>query len=196
MSPALTRTTRTACELIRCGLELAAGAAPCRRSTLGALLRLDLRQLLERLLDLRRRVRVVLELAGEVSLVGAEVEVAVAREVEENRLALAVALAPQCLVDRDADGVRRLRGRDDALGARELHRRLERRELGHRHRLDHALVVELADQRGHAVVAQAAGVKRGRNERVAERVHLYQRRELDGVAEVVDVLALREARAG
>src|SRR5207249_9653315 len=32
--------------------------------------------------------------------------------------------------------------------------------------------------------------------RVAERVHLHQRRQTDGVAEVVDVLALGEARAG
>src|SRR5438876_1148420 len=37
-------------------------------------------QVAERLLDLRRRVRVVLELAGEVRLVGGEVEVAMARE--------------------------------------------------------------------------------------------------------------------
>src|SRR5207247_4810454 len=90
----------------------------------------------------------------------------------------------------------RLRRWNDALRARELHRGLERGELRHRHRLDHAFVVELANERCHAVVAQAAGVQRRRDERVAEGVHLDERREADGIAEVVDVLAPGDARAG
>src|SRR5256886_13831265 len=109
--------------------------------------RLDLRHAAQRFLDLRRRVLVVLELAGQERLVGAEVEVAVAGEVEQDRPALAFFLAAERLIDRDSDRVSGLRRRDDALAARELHRRLERRDLRHRHRLDHALVVELADER-------------------------------------------------
>ena len=120
---------------------------------------------------------------------------AVAGQVEQNRLALAALLAAQRFVDRDLDGVRRFRRGDDALGARELQRRLEGGELRHRDRLDHALVVELAHQRRHPVIAQAAGVQRRRHEAVAERVHLHQRRHADRVAEIVGVFPLGEARA-
>ena len=70
-----------------------------------------------------------MQLAGEEGLVGAEVEVAVAREIEENGLPLAVPLAPQGLVDHHADRVRRLRRGNDALGARELDGGLERGDL-------------------------------------------------------------------
>src|SRR5206468_4859099 len=106
------------------------GPRPPRRfsETRGAS-HLDLRQAPQRLLDLRRRIFVVLQLAGEERLVGAEVEVAVAGQVEQNRLALAALLAAQRFVDRDLDGVRRFRRGDDALGARELQRRLEGGEL-------------------------------------------------------------------
>src|SRR5204862_422830 len=69
-------------------------------------------------------------------------------------------------------------------------------DLWHGDRLDDLLVVELADQGRHAVVAETARVERRRNEGVAERVHLDERREADRVTEVVDVLALREARTG
>src|SRR3989442_769307 len=84
---------------------------------------------------------------------------------------LALLLALERLVDGAADGVRRLRRGQDALGARELDGRLERRDLGDGPRLDDALVVELADQRRHAVVAEAAGVHGCGHEGVAERVH-------------------------
>src|SRR5262249_48324041 len=52
--------------------------------------RSHLRHALERFFDLRGRVLVVLQLAGQVRLVGPEIEVAVARQVEEDRAALAV----------------------------------------------------------------------------------------------------------
>jgi hypothetical protein len=156
----------------------------------------ELRHAAQRLLDLARRVFVVLELAAQVRLVGAEVEVAVAGEVEQDRLLLAFLLGALGLVDGHPDGVGRLRGRDDAFRARELQGGVERGELRHRLGLDHALVEQLADQRRHAVVAQAAGVQRGRDERVAERVHLHQRGQPHGVAEVIDVVALGEAGAG
>src|SRR5438552_12904451 len=120
---------------------------------------LDLRHAPQRLRDLRGRVLVVLKLAAEVGLVRAQIEMAVAGEVEKNRLTLAVALASKRLVDRDADGVRGLGRRDDALGARELHRRLEGGQLGYRQRLAHALVVALAHERGPAVILQSVRVR-------------------------------------
>src|SRR5262249_56418970 len=90
---------------------------PRRLSGSRAVSCLDLRHAAQRLLDLRRRVLVVLQLAGEELLVRAEVEVAVAGQVEENRLALAVFLASQRLVDGDFDRVRRFGGGNDALAA-------------------------------------------------------------------------------
>src|SRR5260370_39957100 len=82
--------------------------------------RLYLRHVAQRLFDLRRRVLVVLELAGQERLVRAEVEVAVAGEVEQDRLALACFLATGCLIDRDSDRLGRLRPRHEALASRAL----------------------------------------------------------------------------
>src|SRR2546426_11516633 len=159
-------------------------------------LRLHLRQVLERLLDLLGGVLVVLELAREKRLVGREVEMTVAAQVEDDRLPLALALAPERLVDGPAHGVGRLGCGQEALRPRELYGGVEGGDLWHGDRLDDLLVVELADQGRHAVVAETARVERRRNEGVAERVHLDERREADRVAKVVDVLALREARTG
>src|SRR5207302_170796 len=99
------------------------------------------------------------------------------------------------LVDRDMYGVCRLRGRNDSFATRELDRGLERGQLRYGDRLDHFLVVKLADERRHAVIAEAARVERRRDERVAERVHLHQRCQTDSVAEVIGVDAFRQTRA-
>jgi len=56
--------------------------------------------------------------------------------------------------------------------------------------IDQVEVFDVRDQRGHAVVAQASGVNAGRNEGAAKGVHLDQRGEVAGVAEVVGELAL------
>src|SRR3989449_3161335 len=91
-------------------------------------LRLHLRQVLERLLDLLGGVLVVLELAREKRLVGREVEMTVAAQVEDDRLPLALALAPERLVDGPAHGVGRLGCGQEALRPRELHGGVERSE--------------------------------------------------------------------
>src|SRR5205807_6826928 len=109
-------------------------------------------------------------------------------------LGLAFLLAAQRLVDRATHRVRRLRRWDDALATRELDARLEARLLVIGARLDQPELVGVRHQRRHAVVAQAAGVEAGRDEGRAERVHLDQRREVRGVAEVVGVLAAGERR--
>ena len=62
--------------------------------------------------------------------------------------------------------------------------------------LDQAQLLQVRDQRRHAVVAQSAGVEAGRHEGRAERVHLGERRHVPGVAEVVGVPPARQARAG
>ena len=90
----------------------------------------------------------------------------------------------------------RLGRRRDTFCARELQRGLEGAELRHRYGLDDALIIELADERRHAVVAQATGVHGRRHERVAEGMHLHQRCHAHCIAKVVHVLAFRKRRAG
>src|SRR3989304_3578001 len=75
--------------------------------------------------DLLRRVGVVLRLAGEVLIVGGEVEVAVAAEVEQDGAPIARLAGGQRLVDGGAYGVGGLRRGQDPLRAGELERRLE-----------------------------------------------------------------------
>ena len=80
--------------------------------------------------------------------------------------------------------------------AREADRGVEGRGLADRPRLDQALLDQRAEARRVAVVAQAAGVHGRRDEVVAQRVHRHQRRQPDGVAEVVAVDAAGQRRAG
>ena len=63
-------------------------------------------------------------------------------------------------------------------------------------RLDQPKLVDVRDQRRHAVIAQAARMGRRGNECRAERVHLDQRGQVRRVAEVVGVFAARHRRAG
>ena len=143
---------------------------PCRFTS-----HLDLGQARQRGLHLLRGVLEVLELARHVALVGGEVEVAVTAEVERDDLPVSRGLAAERLVDDDPDRVGRLGRRQEPFRAREGQRRLEGGVLVDGHRLDHLVVVQRAHQGRHAVVAEAAGVDRRRDEGVAERVHLDQR---------------------
>ena len=129
-------------------------------------------------------------------LIGDHVEVAGAGQTEDDGLGLAGLAALNGLVDGDADGVAGLRRGQDALDARELLGRLEHLCLLDGAGLHVAVVIQLRDDGAHAVVAQAAGVVRRGDEAAAERVHLGQRADLAGVAEVVGEPAAREARAG
>jgi hypothetical protein len=122
--------------------------------------------------------------------------VAVAAQRSEDDLGLARLGAVAGLADGRRDRVRRLRGRDDALGTGEADAGLEALGLADRLGLDQAQLVDVAEQRRHAVVAQPAGVDGVRDEVVAQRVHLHHRREARGVAVVVAVLALGQAGAG
>ena len=90
----------------------------------------------------------------------------------------------------------RLRRRHDALGAREGHAGCEALGLVVGTRLDQPELLQVRDQRRHAVITQTAGVEARRREGRSERVHLGERRHVRGVAEVVGVLAARERRAG
>ena len=58
------------------------------------------------------------------------------------------------------------------------------------------VVVELGEDRAHAVVAETAGVVGAGDEAGAEGIHLCERSDLTGVAEVVGELASRQGRAG
>ena len=119
-----------------------------------------------------------------------------AAEVEEDALLLARLAAADGLDDRAADGVRGFGGGDSAFGGGEQLGRLEALDLMEGRRLDQAQLRAQADHRGHAVVAQPAGVDARRHEAVAQREHLDQRRQLGRVAEVVAVLAAAHRGAG
>ena len=119
---------------------------------------------------------------------------AVAAQVEQDDPGLARLPGGERLVHRDADGVGRLRGGQDPLGSGELHAGLEAGALVDASGLDEAVLLEQADQRRHAVIAETAGVDRLRDEVGAEGMHLHDRRHLAGVAEVVGVDAAGQAR--
>ena len=109
---------------------------------------------------------------------------------------LAFRLGFERLADGFGDGVVGFRRGNDALGAGELNAGGEGVKLLHRGGFDQSQVHDVRDQRRHAVVAQAAGMNSRRHEGAAQRVHLDQRRQVAGVAEVVSESALGEARAG
>ena len=62
------------------------------------------------------------------------------------------------------------------------------------HYVHKSFVVELGENRAHAVVTQTARVRSGRNKSAAKRVHFCKRANATGVAVVVNVLAAREGR--
>jgi hypothetical protein len=119
--------------------------------------------------------------------------VAVAAQVEQDHLASGPRLAAQRLDDGALDRVVGLGRGHDALGAANSTPASKHSRLVVGHGLDQAQLLQVRHQRRHAVVAQAAGVEARRREGRAQRVHLGQRRQVAGVAEVVGVLAARQA---
>ena len=95
-------------------------------------------------------------------------------------------LRVQRLVDRRADGVA-VSGAGMIPSVRANRTAASKHRSGERPRLDVPAWYQQRDDRGHAVIAQPAGVDRRRHEVVAERVHLDERRQARGVAEVVAV---------
>ena len=139
---------------------------------------------------------VVAHLAIVELLVRDHVEIPGPGQAEHDGLRLAGLAALFRFVDGSANRVAALRRRQDACGAREHLRRGEHGGLLHGDGFHISVVVELGQDGAHAVVAQTARVVGGRNEAAAERVHLRERADSAGVAEVVRELAAREARAG
>src|SRR4051812_30372655 len=95
----------------------------------GLLFGSDLRQAIEAALELALVVRNVLQLAAEIVHVRLHVEMAVAAQIEQDGLGLALALATQRLVERALDHVVGFGRRQDTLDARELDPGLEHLEL-------------------------------------------------------------------
>ena len=118
------------------------------------------------------------------------------RQIEQDRLLLTRLLALQGLLDRASDGVTGLRSRDDALGTREQHARLEGLRLVEIHRLHQSVLHQLRHDHTRAVITQTAGMDRRRLEGMADRVHREQGSQTRLVAEVILELAPRQFRAG
>src|SRR5918998_1733238 len=136
------------------------------------------------------------EVSRQVLLVGTEVEVAVAAEVEEDGFLLAGLFSFEREIYRRPYRVRDLRRGDYPLRLREELPGLEGLVLGVGASLDQTLVHERRDYGRVAVVAEAPSVDARRHERVSQGVHLHERRRPSGVAEVVGVAPLRERGAG
>src|SRR5207237_624359 len=98
----------------------------------------------------------VLEVAGEIVVVGGHVEVAEGGEVEENRPLLARLVGSLRRLQRAVDRVRRLRRGDDALVRGEEDGGGEDVVLEIGLRADEPVADELRDERRGAVVAQAS----------------------------------------
>src|SRR2546428_13323408 len=96
---------------------------------------------------------VVLQVALHELAVAFEVQQAVAAVVEGNDGLLAPLLRLEREVDRAANRMARLRGRDQPFGLREDFARLERPELAHRARLDQPRVQHDAEGRGGPAVS-------------------------------------------
>jgi hypothetical protein len=92
------------------------------------------------------------------------------------------------------DGVGGFGRRHDALGAGELHTGGEALRLTDRDGLEQSELVDVGDERRHAVVAKPAGMDRVGDEVVAQRVHLHERGQLRRIPEVVGVDAAGERR--
>ena len=131
-----------------------------------------------------------------IRLVCCHIKVAGTGQTEQDGLSFAGLLALERFVDCGADGVAGLRRRKNGLHLGELNCRIEYIGLLDRNRLHITVVVQLGEDRTHAVVAQAACVVGRGHEAVAERVHAGQRRNMAGIAEIVNVLAAGKRRAG
>ena len=156
---------------------------------------LHLRKLGEALGDVFIRRDVVAHFAVVELLVGDHVEVARAGEAEHYVLCLSRFLALEGFVNCRADGVAGFRSREDAFGLGEELGGFEHLGLLDGRCTNHLLVVEFRKDGAHAVVAQAASMVGRRDEAGTQRVHLGERADLAGIAEVVGVLTASEARA-
>ena len=78
----------------------------------------------------------------------------------------------------------------------ELERRLKGRELRQGQRFDDVVVIEIAHQRRHAVIAQAAGMHRCGDKIAAQGVHLNQGRETNRVAKIISIRPFSQGWTG
>ena len=149
----------------------------------------------EALGDVFIRRDVVAHFAVVELLVGNHVEVTRASEAEHDVLGLARFLALESFVDCCADGVAGFRSRKDTFGLGEELCCFEDLSLFDRRCTHETLIVKFRENAAHTVVAEATSVVCRRDEAGAERVHLGERANLTGIAEVVSVLTASEARA-
>src|SRR3984957_13806532 len=147
----------------------------------------------KRVFESLRFVILIDELAREIVGIGLHVEMPVAAQIEQDGRRFPFLPRFQRFIDRRADRMGCFRGRHDAFRAGELNARLEARVLVVSPRLDQPELLAVADQRRHAVIAQAAGMEAGRDKLRSQRMHLDEGSEMSGVAEVERIFAMRQA---
>ena len=131
-----------------------------------------------------------------IFLISDHIEVTGTGEAEDDVLGFAGFFAFKSLVDSYADRVGALGCRQDSFYACEHFSCFEDIGLLDGNSFHKTVVVELGENGAHAVIAQAACVVRRRDEIAAQRVHLGERADHTGVAEVIGVNAAGEAGAG
>src|SRR5512143_4236408 len=128
--------------------------------------------------------------------VSLEVEVAMAAQVEQDGLLLALLLAEQRFINCRPDRVRTLRRRDDSFRVGKLQCCLKHRDLVVCPRLNEFVVVELGNKRRVAMVPKPACVDAWRHEVVPEGVHGEVRGEPCDIAEVMPELSFGKCGTG
>src|SRR6516162_1795417 len=141
-------------------------------------------------------VSIITELASLVIDIGLHVEVAMAAEVKKDRPRGAFGLAAHRLPYGTAHRGVGLARRQDSFDARKLNSSFKAARLRQGARFDQPEFLQKANQWGHAVISQPARMEAGRHEGRTQGVHLYERRQMPRIAEVVGISAARQARAG
>ena len=126
-----------------------------------------------------------LELAGHKGIIAGQVHQAVAAVAKQNDLFFAFFFGLFGFLNGRGDGMAGFGGTDKAFGLGPGHRGFIAFDLVDGPRRVQSFDDALADQRRHAVIAQAAGVNRRRHKSVAQRVHRQQRRHAGGIAVVI-----------
>ena len=150
---------------------------------------------IECLLDILVTHPVVDQVSVQVLVIGAHVDQAVAGQVEQDNLLFAGLLAFLGFSNGGGDGMARLGGRNDALGAGKEHSGIKGFELRNIYATHQPILEQLRDDHACTMIAQTASMDVSGLERVTQREHRQQGRVTRLVAKVVTELATGEFRA-
>ena len=151
---------------------------------------LHMGKVFHRLLDRFDWIFVILQLSAQIRLIRAHVKIAVTGKIEEDHALLALCFGVKRFIHRGANRMGRLWGWDNSLCPGKLDRSVEGWDLFDRHCFNMTRIIQSADARRHAVIAQAARMDPGRNEIMTQRMHFDNGRHSSGITIVECVYTL------